>query len=271
MSVFSKCFALVALATLALCGVAPATADELVRFTSAPRLSQANAGQAGTGIEGYLAKPKGDGPFPAVVVLHSCLGMRADRRAIGNMLVGWGYVALFVDDFATRGIRETCSVDFPQGLGDAFGGLSFAGGLPYVDKTRIAALGYSQGAATALQIAALGDAPGFAIPNGLRFKAAATYYPGCGGMPGARLHIPTLILIGADDTVTPAADCARLAQAQPSGETQLVVLPDAGHVFDDPAFKGGQQLLGMWLVYDAKAAAASKPTLRRFLAVELGR
>ena len=75
--------------------------------------------------EGYLTKPKGAGPFPAVVLLHSCLGLPSDRQAIGTTLAGWGYVALFVDDFATRGLRDTCSVDFPEGLADALGGLAY--------------------------------------------------------------------------------------------------------------------------------------------------
>ena len=66
-------------------------------------------------IQGYLTKPKGAGPFPAVVLLHSCLGLPANRRAMADTFAGWGYVALFVDDFATRGVKETCAVDFPAG------------------------------------------------------------------------------------------------------------------------------------------------------------
>lgn len=254
---------------LGLASPGAAMADQLVKF---PAASAGKSGSpAGFGIQGYLSKPKGDGPFPAVVVLHSCLGMRADRRTIESRLAGWGYVSLVVDDFATRGLNETCTVDFPEGLSDAFGGLAYVAGLSYVDKTRIAALGYSQGAATALQVASLGAKSGFAIPDGVKFKAAATYYPGCAGLPGAKLQVPTLILVGAADTVTPAVDCERLAQGQRSGEVKLVVYPGAGHVFDDPAFAGGKSLMNMWLEFDPKAAAQSQSALHDFLAAKLGR
>src|SRR5262249_44928823 len=160
-------------------------------------------------IQGYLTKPKGDGPFPAVVLLHSCLGLRVDRRSIASRLASWGYVALFVDDFTKRGIRESCAVDFPEGLSDAFGALAFIATLPYVDKTRIGAVGYSQGADTALQIASLRFRSSFAIPEDVAFKAAAAFYPPCENRAGTRLRLPTLILIGAADTVTPAAECQR--------------------------------------------------------------
>src|SRR5271166_3066508 len=55
---------LFALSLLALLSCAPAAqADELVTFASA----------SGVGIRGYLTTPAGRGPFPAVVLLHSCL------------------------------------------------------------------------------------------------------------------------------------------------------------------------------------------------------
>ena len=112
-------------AALALAGLmipgAPASADELVKFTSAGRADP---------IQGYLTKPKGAGPFPAVVLLHTCLGLPANRRSIGDSLAAWGYVALFVDDFGARGLKETCTVDFPQGVADAYGALGFLAGSP---------------------------------------------------------------------------------------------------------------------------------------------
>jgi dienelactone hydrolase len=261
------CFAVAALLGLALLHPAPAAADQLVKFASAGAASS-----PGFGIQGYLTRPKGDGPFPAVVLLHSCLGLPADRQSIGNTLARWGYVALFVDDFATRGLRETCEVDFPEGLADAFGALGFVAGLPYVDRGRIAAVGYSQGAATALQIAALGADSGFSVPDHLGFRAVAAFYPGCAGLAGARLRLPTVILIGAADSVTPAADCQRLVGRQSAAaDLKLVVYPGAAHVFADPEFAGGRRLLGMWLQFDPKAAAQSRSALRDFLAAKLGR
>lgn len=260
------------LALMALAGQSPAAADELVRFSSAQPLLPESAGPAPRTIplRGYLTRPKGKGPFPAVILLHSCLGLPSDRSEIGRTLAGWGYVALFVDDFATRGLSQTCLVDFPEGLADAFGALDFLAGRPEVDKERIAALGFSQGGDTALEIAAWpGLASAFAIPRGLRFRAVAAYYPPCGNRPDARLRLPTLILVGEADSVTPARDCARLAAANPAAE--LALYRGAAHVFDDPAFAGGKRLFGMWLQYDRAAARQSRSALRRFLAANLAR
>jgi dienelactone hydrolase len=247
----------------------PLSAEELVKFASAP----AGPGQAEArpDIQGYLTKPKGAGPFPAVVLLHSCLGLPANRRSIASTIAGWGYVALFVDDFATRGLKETCAVDFSPALSDAYGALAFLARLSEVDPTRVAAIGYSQGADTALQIAASRSPP--AVPDDLKFKAAAAFYPPCANQANAALHIPTLILIGASDEVTPVADCERFKKAQPDGgaNLKLIVYPGAAHLFDDPAFAGGKRLFGMWMQYDRSAAEQAKAELRDFLAAKLAR
>ena len=274
-----RCLLVAALLGLGLASQSPAAAEELVKFASAALASPQAGGTSNSvnpplrqpHIQGYLTRPKGDGPFPAIVLLHSCLGLPADRQSIGNTLAGWGYVALFVDDFTTRGLRETCAVDFPEGLSDALGGLAFIARLPYVDKTRIAALGYSQGADTALKVAGLRTPSGFAIEDDLRFKAAAAFYPPCGNQMGVPLRLPTLILIGAADSVTPAAYCERLVKSQTGADVKLVVYKCAGHVFNDPEFAGGKQVLGMWLQFDQRAAAQSRSELRDFLAAKLKR
>src|ERR1700733_12254101 len=194
-----------------LAGCAPVAADELVKFAS--------AGQ-GDPIQGYLTSPKGRGPFPAVVLLHTCLGLPEARASIGERIAAWGYVALFVDDFATRGLKETCAVDFPQALADAEGALAYLASLPDVAPARVAAVGFSQGGDSALKIAA-GGAAGF--------RAAAAFYPPCANLAGASLGIPTLIVVGAKDEVTPAADCERLAKQQAPGMVKFVVYSGAAH------------------------------------------
>jgi dienelactone hydrolase len=253
---------------------ASALADERVNFDSAVPRSEhgaAGVGQPGAAITGYLTKPTGRGPFPAVVLLHSCLGLPVDRNAIGKMIASWGYVALFVDDFATRGLKQTCTVDFPEGVGDAYGALNYVARLPFVDRTKIAAVGYSQGADTALTIASGRFASASVLAQGAKFKAAAAFYPPCANQRGARLVLPTLVVVGDRDDVTPAADCARLADAQPRGisKLKLIILAGVGHAFDNPGFAGGARVYGMWLKYDGADAEQAKAELLRFLAMEL--
>ncbi len=260
---------LAALSGLGLTGLSPASADELVKFDAAA----ARPGHVGAPLQGYLTKPSGRGPFPAVVLLHSCLGLPAARRSIGEALARWGYVALFVDDFSTRRIKETCAVDFPEGVSDAFGAKTFLARLPFVDPERIAAVGWSQGADTALEIASSRFAAAFEVPDGATFEAAAAFYPPCANLGDAGLKIPTLVLVGGLDEVTPAADCERLAKAQPrdASRLKLVVYARARHGFDNPEFADGKRVSGMWLAYDRGAGERATTELRDFLAAELAR
>ena len=61
-------------------------------------------------LQGLLRRPAGAGPFPAIVLLHSCNGnwQRLDERW-GKQIAPWGYVTLTVDSFGPRGIDNTCS------------------------------------------------------------------------------------------------------------------------------------------------------------------
>ena len=215
-------------------------------------------------LTGFLTTPAGVGPFPAVAIIHSCLGLPANRAAFAATLAAWGYVALYVDEFAPRGLKETCSVDFPQGRADAAAALAYLARQPMIDPRRLAVLGFSQGADVALAVAA--SPPAAAVP-----RAAAAYYPPCANRQGEAVKIPTLILVGEADSVTPAADCRAFVAAQPPDEARLVVLPSAGHLFDDPASAGGREVLGMHFVYDRAAAARAREELRRFLAIHLSR
>jgi dienelactone hydrolase len=236
-----------------LAGLVHAAADERVKFAS--------AGPADP-IQAYLTRPKGAGPFPAVVLLHTCLGLPAERASLGARIASWGYVTLFVDDFSTRGLKETCAVDFKPALQDADGAFAYLASLPYVDPARIAAVGFSQGGDTALKVASRGA---------VGFKAAASFYPPCANLDGAALTIPTLILVGAKDAVTPAQDCADLAKRQQPGIAKLVVYPGAAHAFDLPEFAAGTKVMGMPLAYDRNAASRSWTELRSFLAARLKR
>ena len=86
-------------------------------------------------IDGYLTKPDGAGPFPAIVHLHGCSGLPAafkagtDKGLWSERLAGWGYVVLAVDSFTTRGIAQACPGDQPR-ITDTYGELRSSPGVP---------------------------------------------------------------------------------------------------------------------------------------------
>ncbi len=222
-------------------------------------------------IEGYLSKPEGSGPFAAVVYLHGCAGLSENtRHRVAELMTRWGYVALIVDSFATRGIKHSCDQMMPARQGDALGALRYLSTLAFVDPQRIALVGSSQGGIVALQLASTHDFNLFAIPDELKFKAAVAYYPLC-GVATEQLTVPTIILIGELDDWTPAKNCELWMKwrAGKGAPVKLVVYPGAYHGFDIPALGDGRRLFGHWLKYDADAAPRSVQEMQDFLATQL--
>jgi dienelactone hydrolase len=261
-----------------------ARADGLVKFDSAPyvlgQFQQRLAIERGematptnASIEAYLAKPDGNGPFPAVVYLHGCSGLSpVARKRFSDLLTGWGYVSLAVDSFATRGIEEACRRPMPDRQADAWGALLYLSKLPFVDRARIAILGSSQGGIVAMRLASRHDVKLFDVPDELNFKTAIAFYPIC-SVASRQLAIPTLILIGELDDWTPASNCEQwMALREGRGApVKLVVYPGAYHAFDFAGLGGGMWRFDHWLKYDAEAAQRATVEAHEFLAAHLAR
>jgi dienelactone hydrolase len=280
----------------ALAAATPSCAVELVKFESAPQplgdLQQKQARQRGEEpkpipgdmIEGYLAKPDGDGPFPAVIMLHGCGGLGAAFKADPannkwmSQLVGWGYVVLAADSFTSRGVREACTPASYYSLKggiltrelDAFGALRFLSKFAYVDRTRVAMLGFSMGGWTTLAAASVRSFDLFDNPDKLAFKAAVAFYPVCSVIDGI-MQIPTLILTGESDDWTLASECERMMKrrAGAGAPVELVIYPGAHHAFDAPALQPGLVIFGHRLEYNAEADGKSREATRAFLAQQL--
>lgn len=259
-------------AVRALTADAWATPPERVEFESATQRLVSGGLIRGDRIQGDLAKPDGAGPFPAVIVLHGCAGMHdTTKQKLVDELVGWGYVVLLVDSYATRGIDHACTsgafAAFLLRRPDAYGALVFLAGQTFVDPQRIAAVGFSSGARVTLSVAETNSFEQFVPPgSNLRFRAAAAFNPPCREAE-ARPGIPTLIFIGALDDWTPAADCTdKIAGWGNDGPpVELVVYPGAHHGFYYPHLQPGTILFGHRVEYNAAAADNADQRLHRFL------
>jgi len=250
---------------------ASATPLERVEFESAAQRLVSGTLILGERIEGYLARPDGAGPFPAVVGLHGCAGMHdTTRQRLADQLVAWGYVVLLVDSYATRRIDHACTssafATFLKRRPDAYGALVFLGSQNFVDWQRVAVVGFSAGARVTLSVAQTNSFEQFAPPGNLRFRAAAAFYPPCKAA-WAPPEIPTLIFIGALDDWTPAADCAdKVASWGNDGPPiELVVYPGAHHGFYYPHLQPGTTMFDHWLEYNGEAADNASHRLHQFL------
>ena len=217
------------------------SATELAAFPS--KDADITSGEP-TRLQGRIMRPAGPGPFPAVVLLHGCSGLYTKAGALSARHLWWartlrdqGYLVMLVDSFGPRGIAEQCSQTDRRVRAsierkrDAWGALAFLRGRPDVQGERIAALGWSHGGGTVL---AAYDSDG----DGMGFRGAVAFYPGCGGAlrnPRWEPSGPLLILIGENDDWTPAEPCQELAgRDSVKDRLELVVYPDAHHGFDLP-------------------------------------
>jgi dienelactone hydrolase len=202
-----------------------------------------------------IFKPEGDGPFPALVLAHQCSGLRNPGNGWQNeaMLV-WarkavdrGYVVLLIDQLRQRGVATRCKgksggLNFARATKDMFQAAEHLRRFDFVDADRIALAGYSFGGMLALL--ASSKVWGETLGGGARFAAAVSFYPGCftirprKGLPyeivNNDIDRPLLVLMGAKDGDTPAAECTRrLEFARAKGASaKWHVYPDATHCWD---------------------------------------
>jgi dienelactone hydrolase len=251
---------LLAIALLLPCAVGAARA-ETVHFAS---VAVGNV-PAGPQISARLIKPSGPGPFPAVVLAHSCAGVNLHTDAWGTRLVKWGYIVLAPDSFNPRGTNAVCTtpgVVAPNTrVADIAGALDFLSGYPGVIKDRIGLIGHSHGGATVLRAAQ----KAFDLKaRGLRGVVA--YYPGCAPAFNAGIDVPALILIGDKDDWTSAETCRRLKPDRPE-LVEIVYYPHAYHSFDARARDRtvpGAAGKSHHLAYDPVAAPDAEARTRAF-------
>jgi dienelactone hydrolase len=251
------------LMTLIALHASDAVAGQLVQF-DAIAFEKTSA----TTLVGYLAKPDGAGPFPAVIVLHGCNGFSAAMPAIADRLRSWGYVALAIDSLGPRGRENACGGGIVIGAQplDAYAGLSFLARQRFVDPERIGILGYSMGGISALTAVERGVIEQV-FPR--KFRAVVAYYPFCGA--NSVMPVPALVLIGALDDWTPAKACQELATRGGNGSVaiDLVVYPNAYHGFDLAMLRPGLRYFGHWVEYDEAAATDALMQTHRFLDAHL--
>jgi dienelactone hydrolase len=223
-------------AALLLLIAAPAVAQQTVRV-------QADGGSAGTRIDipAQLYRPAGGKPAPAVAIFHGCGGVGQNNARMAELLRSWGYVALVVDSFSSRGLKDVCGRHWPTQADadkraidiDATG--VWLNSLDFVKPSQHAFMGYSYGGGVGL-LRVLSARTDIRVPSG--WRAAVLVYPDCGlgeaiG-PVLRPRLPTMMAMGALDDWTPVKQCEALL-GRVKVDRDLIethVYPGAHHSFD---------------------------------------
>lgn len=259
------------LALLGLLAIAtPAQADELVQVAAHRATSPPTT--PAPPLYGYLARPAGQGPFPAVVVLHGCAGFGPHDIAAALRLRRLGYVALALDSLGNENHCGGPPGSEPEAI-DAHAALRYLATQPFVQPHTIAVLGFSMGG-----LGTLLSVQHDLLDRGQsqQFRAAVAFYPPCRRSSG-NFDAPTLILIGDhDDWASPAACRKMVARASETGlarssggaAVSLTVYPGATHAFDSPL--PPRHYMGHALRYDRDATRDAWNRIKAFLAANLG-
>lgn len=212
-------------------------------------------------LKGVLYHPKKTKPAPAIVMLHDCRGIEPYTREWATLLAEAGYVILQVGvaktnteclpEYDDRYMRRTYRGDSVQ---SAYNALAYLAQQPTVDASRVAIMGWTQGAVLGAVLQA-----GTQHFYEHKFATAVAISPDCGVSRDAEFYAPILVLIGERDDWTPVKYCRRLAanrNAQ-SAPLELHVYPTAGHGFDNPAAGPGVYLAGVQNWYKTPARGAT--------------
>lgn len=264
-------FALTLAAVSALTTAAAATQD--VSFTNGQNIA----------LTGKLYQPNGNGPFPAVILMHGCSGMYSygdPGKGVASLYTEWatrlnnaGYAALVVDSFTPRGAAQDQCGNGSAGISevndrpyDAAAAAQYLSGLAGIDPAKIGAMGWSHGGSSVFATLDRLDIPGNEL-----IKAAVSFYPGCGlynafgGLSTSTWmpHAPLLVLHGQADALYQSGACTtRIDRAK-----QMGAGVNTGNPVDMTAYFGAQHSFdqakagnGKWTQADLNAKQSADPT-----------
>jgi carboxymethylenebutenolidase len=184
------------------------------------------------GIQGYLAKPAGKGPWPALIVIQEWWGLDPQTRSIADRFAGAGYLAfapdLYHGEVARLGDNQTAAVLMQKYVPTAPADLEqvFDSFKKDPDCTgKVGSVGFCFGGRMSLAL-------GIRRP----LDAICTFYGG--GMQQLfdqfdNLKSPVLGLFGDQDISIPVGTIEQFDQllGKIGVHHEVIVYPDSGHAF----------------------------------------
>ncbi len=221
-----------------------------------------------------MRMPKGEGPFPAIVLLHGCRGHLSDNvaRHWPDYLTGLGYAVFVVDSYGPRGTNFCNQNSWLLNTGvviqaeDALGALDYLATLPSVDANRVGVMGFSTGAVAINRYIVTFVRKTTEAAN---FKAAIAMYGTCWGISSSYNadSVPLMVIAGEKD-VYHAPACISAAEYLP--DIEVHVLPDAYHAFDSRSASGRTDPGGHYMRYSKLATNKARQPTKEFFAKHLG-
>lgn len=189
----------------------------------------------GTDIQGYLATPSGEGPFPAVIMIHEWWGLNVDTTRLADALSAEGYVVLAPDAFrgsvardAQGAMAQLNSTPQQQIAGDLDSALEYLRTHEAVEPDRIAVMGFCFGGTQAMYMGTRADDLAAVIT--LYGSGPIQTVDALGNMPQ---NGPVLGIFGAEDQSISLeeVDGFERALTQAGVQNTITVYDGVGHAF----------------------------------------
>lgn len=191
-------------------------------------------------VQAVLYVPSGNGPFPALVVVHEWWGLNDWVKQQASQLAEEGYVALAVDLY--RGKVATTpemaheimrGVPEDRAKRDLHAAVEFLRSQKNVKADRLGAIGWCMGGGYALDVA-------LQEPS---LKAAVINYGHLASETSSltRINAAVLGIFGGKDQGIPVDDVRKFEQSltKLGKDVQIVIYPEAGHAFENSNNKQG--------------------------------
>ncbi|MDP3739015.1 MAG: dienelactone hydrolase family protein [Hyphomonadaceae bacterium] len=225
-------------------------------FASAKETLQQRIGALLSGSQ--LILPEGEGPFPVVIQMHGCGGVKKLQGRWAPVARDAGWAVLILDSYAHRKINTlqayatVCTGMRLWGrerAGDLYAAMEWVRQQNWADHDRIVAAGWSHGGWTVLDAMAL--APGAEMESATRLTGlpeeplkglvgAFVIYPftGPGALApsrGVRVDVPIKALVGTADVVVgnTSVERALARMKMPTAPVEIVMMQGATHAFDE--------------------------------------
>ncbi len=218
----------------------------------------------GHSMPSFVARPDGDEPRPAVIVLQEIFGVNKEVRRIAELFTDSGYVALAINYYhrshpnldepytqegLQNGFKAAGQVSRATLRADVAAAIAYLEEQPFVRKGAIATVGFCFGGSVAFVTATL---PGLVAAIPFYGGSVAAGFPN--GEPegladATAIRVPLLLFFGGQDDYIGHDAVARIdkALADAGKEYEIVSYPNVGHAF----FRESSEALGGHEVEDA--------------------
>lgn len=191
-------------------------------------------------VQGVLYTPAGDGPFPALIVIHEWWGLNDWVKEQASNLADQGYLALAVDLY--RGKVATTpeeaheimrGVPEDRARRDLSAAFAFLKTQKNVKPDRIGAIGWCMGGGYSLDVALQEPSLAADVINYGHLAVDENSLK--------KINAPMLGIFGGKDRGIPVEDVKKFEQTlkQSGKKIEIVIYPDAGHAFENPNNKEG--------------------------------